>query len=165
MKHDRDKLRAALAKLEASRDLREAAKDPANGIIRREYEGKVQFIITGVPRSDGENDPPVKRDQAVVDYVVDFAVNHVVPNPPPPVHPDQPPTDFYISISEWEICQASYEVRADCVIVTRGDEAVGTDQLRPDEDPLMVAKRLLKKSRNQDTGFGRRLDYPDLGIA
>ncbi len=44
-------------------------------------------------------------------------------------------------------------------------EAVGTDQLRPDEDPLMVAKRLLKKSRSQDTGFGRRLDYPDLGIA
>ncbi len=63
------------------------------------------FIETGVPRSDGE--PRVKRDQTVVSKqeVVDFPANYVVPDDPPPVHPDQPPTDFYISISEWEICK------------------------------------------------------------
>ncbi len=159
MKHDPDKLRAALAKLEASKELREAAK--ANGWIRSEYEGRVIFIDTGVPRSDGE---PRDQTAAVSDQVVDFPANYVVPDPPPPVHPDQPPTDFYITISEFEICQATYEIRDDCVIVTRGDETLGTDRLRPDDDPLMVAKRLLRKSRNQDTGFNRRIDYGDLGI-
>ncbi len=126
MKNDPDKLRAALAKLEATRDLREAAKVPANGMIRmEEADGRVWFLVTGVPRADSEYDPPAKSDTVVSKQeVVDFPVNHIPDDPPPPVHPDQPPTDFYISISEWEICQASFEVRDDCVTVTRGDEAV-----------------------------------------
>src|SRR5436190_15643084 len=110
------------------------------------------FIETGVPRSDGE--PRVKRDQTVVSKqeVVDFPANYVIPDDPPPVHPDQPPKDFYISISEWEICQASYEVRDDGVIVTRAGDVLGTEQLRPGDDALVVAKRLLRKSKGS-TGF------------
>ncbi len=161
--HDPDKLRAALRKLEASRDLREIAT-PANGWVRQEVDGRVILIHTGVPRSDGE--PRVKREpsaQAAVDYAVDFPANYVIPDDPPSVHLDQPPTDFYISISEWEICQAAYEIRDDCVIVTRGDETLGSEQLRPGDDPGAVAKRLLRKSKGS-TGFGRRLDYGPMGI-
>ncbi len=85
MKNDPDKLRAALAKLEATRDLREAAKVPANGMIRmEEADGRVWFLVTGVPRADSEYDPPAKSDTVVSKQeVVDFPVNHIPDDPPP----------------------------------------------------------------------------------
>ena len=101
----------------------------------------------------------MKQSRAIrlVDYAVDFPANYVIPRSSAGTS-DQPPTDFYISISEWEICQAAYEIRDDCVIVTRGDETLGTEQLRPGDDPGLVAKRLLRKSK------GRRLNYGPMGI-
>ncbi len=166
MKNDREKLKAALAKLEASRDLREAAKDPANGIIRREVNGRVQFIVTGVPRHPDENERVPDGTKGIQNGPANpkakTPLDYVIPDPPPPVHPDQPPKDFYISISEWEICQASYEVRDDGVIVTRAGDVLGTEQLRPGDDALVVAKRLLRKSKGS-TGFDRRLDYGPMG--
>lgn len=159
MKNDREKLKAALAKLEASRELREAAKDPANGIIRREVDGRVQFIMTGVPRSSDENEPPVKSEQTVVD----FSVNYVIPDDPPPVHPDQPPKRILVSLGEWEALEAEYSVEAGGVILRDTEGAMLASQhLGPDDVAEVVARKLFRK--NKGAGFGRRLDYGDFGI-
>jgi hypothetical protein len=171
---DRDKLKAALEKLEAEKKSRLAIKNNPDQYIPFEgRDGVVHYIKTGVPRPTKEEREQYEReiaarkaslgDQPV--SIMDSTTSDPSTIASPVLRrkrPDQPAKYFYISLGEWEIVEGTYSVEDGRVIVrdTGAGKILGSEALSPDDVPDVVARQLLRKSRD---GFNRRLtdaDYP-----